>query len=161
MAQTLRLTVLTGSHKNEKFCFCGATQCLVGRAADCFVQLTGTPRDRLISRHHCQLTIQLPVVKMQDLGSRNGTFINGLKVEPVPSALFPDDSALFPDDEGKAGTGKETEMMVSPGDVLTIGGTTFRVDLVECPPKDCGMDGNPIWKDGETAKKGCQVPCLG
>src|SRR5438552_18233167 len=87
MVTAVRLTVLTGPHKNRKFCFCGSTRCQMGRALDCFIQLSGTARDQLISRHHCQLDINLPLVQVQDLGSQNGTYINGEKVNPCPKEM--------------------------------------------------------------------------
>ena len=120
MSATVRLTLLTGSHKDRKYCFNGPTQCGVGRAFDCSVQLSGTERDLLISRHHCQLDIDPPMVRIGDLGSINGTYINGKKVEPTSkNAAATSHDATFVD--------------VSNGDLITIGGTTFRVDIVDCP----------------------------
>jgi eukaryotic-like serine/threonine-protein kinase len=149
MATTIRLTVMTGPHKNRKFCFCGPTRCQVGRALECFVQLSGTERDGLISRHHCQLDINPPLVQIGDLGSSNGTYINGKPVEPSrhPTAIF-----LGPEYPGAA---------VNDGDILTIGGTTFKVDVVDCPHTANDEKGQPIWELGETAKKDCPLPCEG
>jgi pSer/pThr/pTyr-binding forkhead associated (FHA) protein len=87
MLTTVRLTVQTGPHKDKKFCFCGASKCFIGRAPDCFVQLAGAARDRTISRHHCELAIDPPSIRIKDLGSRNGTYINGKPVEAIKSAL--------------------------------------------------------------------------
>jgi hypothetical protein len=135
MPATLRLTVLTGDHKDEKFCFCGASSCLIGRGSDCFIQLTGTERDQLISRHHCQLKIDLPAVHIKDLGSRNGTYLNGKLVESLEVSLAPC--------ECDAGATR-------PAEILTVGGTTLRVDVV-----DCKGDSGIGWKPGEMARKGC------
>src|SRR5436305_14095982 len=82
MVAAIRLTVLTGPHKNRRFCFCGPTRCQLGRALDCFVRFSGAERDQLISRHHCQLEIDPPSIRIADLGSANGTYINGKEVEP-------------------------------------------------------------------------------
>src|ERR1700704_5072297 len=76
MATVLRLTVLTGPHKNEKFCFCGPPQCWIGRAGDFFVQLSGTARDEMISRHHCELIMKPPLLTFKDMASQNGTYLN-------------------------------------------------------------------------------------
>ena len=146
MAATVRLTVLTGPHKNRKFCFCGPTRCQVGRALDCFVQLSGTERDLLISRHHCQLDVDPPLVQVGDLGSSNGTYINGRKVDPNPK-------------EPAAPPNAETLVDVKDGDLITIGGTTFRVDVVDCPHGGDEWEGKPIWESGQTAKKNCPLPC--
>jgi hypothetical protein len=94
MATTIRLTVLTGGHRNRKSCFCGPTRCQIGRAPDCFVQLSGTQNDKLISRHHCQLNIDPPWIRIVDLNSSNGTYVNGKKVEAIPKDL-----AILPNSE--------------------------------------------------------------
>src|SRR5260370_40559141 len=82
MVTAVRLTVVTGPHKNRRFCFCGPTRCQVGRALDCFVQFSGTERDHLISRYHCQLNVDPPCIRVEDLGSKNRTYVNGRAVDP-------------------------------------------------------------------------------
>ena len=149
MATVLRLTVVTGPHKNEKFCFCGPVQCMIGRSEKCFVHLVGTPRDELISRHHCQLILGPRVLMLNDLASSNGTFLNGKRVESEELALpaNADRQALA------------TDSILHQGDLLTIGGTTFRLDLVEWPPKELGIAEEPLWASGEAAKKDCPIRC--
>src|SRR6185503_5477299 len=39
------------------------------------------PHDRFFSRHHCLLEIAPPQAFLRDLGSTNGTFVNGVRVE--------------------------------------------------------------------------------
>ncbi len=146
MATTIRLTVVTGAHKNRKFCFCGPARCEVGRAQDCVVQLSGTERDRLISRHHCRLDIDPPLVQIADLGSSNGTYVNGKRVDPIPK-----DPADLP--------GAESSVDVKHGDLITIGGTTFQVDVVDCPHVDEDWEGKPIWEPGQLPKIDCPLPC--
>ena len=138
MVATIRLTVLTGAHKGRRFCFCGPAQCLVGRASDCFVNFSGTERDLRISRHHCQLDIEPPLVQLRDLQSSNGTFVNGEKVATEAEA---------------SGT------VINDGDLVTIAGTTFIVDVVDCPIAESNSDGKPIWGEGRIAKKDCPVSC--
>jgi len=142
MVTAIRLTVITGPHKNRRFCFCGPTRCQMGRAFDCFVQLSGTERDELISRHHCQLDIDPPSVQVRDLGSKNGTFINAQEVASSLQELAE-----------KAGA------VVNPGDLLTIGGTTVMIDVLDCPHAGKESEGKSIWAPGETAKKDCPLPC--
>jgi pSer/pThr/pTyr-binding forkhead associated (FHA) protein len=146
MATTIRLTVVTGAHKHRKFCFCGPTRCEVGRALDCFVQLSGTERDLLISRHHCRLEIDPPLVQIADLGSSNGTYVNGKRVDPIPKDL----TDL---------SGADVNVDVKNGDLITVGGTTFQVDVVDCPHVHGEREGNPIWESGQKAKKECPLPC--
>ncbi len=150
MVTTVRLTVQTGPHKDKKFCFCGATRCLIGRSPDCFVHLSGTERDRLISRHHCELAIDPPSIRIQDLGSQNGTYINGKPVEAIELTVM---------ENAKAAKGERLDQMVQSGDMLTIGGTTFEVDIVECPPRGLDERLPAIWNEGEIAKKDCPIDC--
>ena len=143
MLTSVRLTVLTGPHKDRRFCFCGPTQCQVGRDLNCFIQLSGTERDRLISRHHCRLAINPPAIEVEDLGSSNGTYINGNKVDQIPEETVSETMGFAAKD----------------GDVLTISGTTLRVDVVDCPHAGNDSAGASIWAAGETAKKDCPLPC--
>jgi len=141
MAAAIRLTVITGPHKDRKFCFCGPTRCQAGRALDCFIQFAGTERDKLISRYHCQMEFDPPAVHVRDLDSRNGTFINGKRIEMSPQVI--------PDLVG---------VSCCHGDLITLGGTTMRVDLVDCPHAKNETEGKAGW-DGEPAMKDCQLPC--
>jgi pSer/pThr/pTyr-binding forkhead associated (FHA) protein len=148
--RVIRLTVQTGPHKGQRFCFRGVTSCEVGRDPDCFIRLTGTKRDRRISRHHCLLCFDPPLVRVQDLGSLNGTFINGR--DTCECAADQDFNVLFEDAEPIAN--------VRSGDIITIGGTSFQVDVVSCPPDiPESIPYQPLWKFGESAKKNCPVPC--
>lgn len=142
MATTVRLTVLTGPHKTRKFCFCGPNRCQVGRALDCFVEFSGTERDLLISRHHCQLDVDPPSVYVRDLGSTNGTYLNAKEVESSQKDL--------PENIGS---------QVEHGDLLTIGGTTCRIEVLDCPHAGNDAEGKPIWEAEKTAKKDCPLPC--
>jgi pSer/pThr/pTyr-binding forkhead associated (FHA) protein len=49
---------------------------LIGRGADCDLRL----RAARVSRHHCLLRTQAGGVTLADLGSSNGTFLNGQRV---------------------------------------------------------------------------------
>lgn len=56
--------------------------CLVGRAEDCDIQIPSDSVHLQVSRHHCLLEIHPPTVRVRDLGSTNGTYVNGEKIEP-------------------------------------------------------------------------------
>jgi hypothetical protein len=114
----------------------------VGRATDCFIELSGTERDQSISRHHCRLDINPPALQVQDLGSTNGTYLNGKEVGPAPKELC-----------------EKISLFVEHGDLLTVGGTTLRVDIVDCPHAGRDAGENSGWGMGETAKKDCSLPC--
>ena len=51
---------------------------MIGRSDDSHFCL---PQDRFFSRHHCILEIAPPQAFIRDLGSTNGTFVNGQRVE--------------------------------------------------------------------------------
>lgn len=149
MATTVRITVDTGSHKNRRFCFRGPARCTVGRASDCFVQFAGDERDLSISRHHCRLNIDPPCVHLQDLGSLNGTYRNGKKLEPGGGDLT-DAAALLMRDA----------TAVKDGDIITVGGTSFRIDIVDCPLRRTETTSDtPVWQESEVAKRDCPIHC--
>jgi len=148
MPTVVRITVITGPHKGRRFCFRGPSRCTVGRANDCFVQFAGEERDNLISRHHCRLDINPPCVLVGDLGSLNGTFLNGRSLEPVEGEdLLPLANSLLE---------KVSGSVVEDGDILTVGGTSVQIDIVDCPPS--ALDG-PVWKEEEIAKQDCPISC--
>ncbi len=70
---------------------------LIGRAEFCDV----CPKDRRVSRNHAELTYHDGILKVFDLESTNGTFVNGKRV-------------------------KESELHV--GDRLEVAGTTYLID---------------------------------
>jgi|GEM_PF-5674539 len=55
-----------------------ATRCWFGRAADCHARLPGD--DTLVSRHHFLVEVNPPAARLRDLGSLNGTLVNGQKI---------------------------------------------------------------------------------
>jgi pSer/pThr/pTyr-binding forkhead associated (FHA) protein len=92
----------------EQFVFKDHTVFLVGRGSDCALQLGS----RDISRRHCLLDVDPPMVRIRDLGSRNGTFVNGEIIggrvrEEQPGDSSPADTRefdLFPGDEIRLGS---------------------------------------------------------
>jgi len=69
---------------------------LFGRANDCVPRLPQEGHD-MVSRHHCLVEINPPDVRIRDLGSRHGTFINGTLIgkrsegtDPAPGQESPE-----------------------------------------------------------------------
>ena len=58
---------------------------LIGRALDCDVRITDTN----VSRHHAAIVRIGDAVDITDLGSSNGTYVNGDRISDVPVALVP------------------------------------------------------------------------
>ncbi|MGH7633635.1 MAG: FHA domain-containing protein, partial [Gemmatimonadaceae bacterium] len=76
---------------------------LVGRAASSDIPIF----DPTISRRHASLCSSAAGVEVSDLGSSNGTFVNGVRVDSASVAV---------------------------GDELTFGKVPFRLTVVEAPP---------------------------
>ncbi len=150
MNDTLRLTVLTGPHKCHRYCFRGPRPCVLGRMDDCSVQFDGDPHDLRISRHHCRLSLNPPRVWLEDLGSLNGTYLNGKKLPSGAAASYP------------TSRNAETPSLaeVQDGDLITIGPTSLRVEMVECP-RDLppGPKAVLVWADGRAIRKDCPINC--
>ena len=71
---------------------------LIGRHDDCQIRIPAAN----VSRHHCEVVTGGTGVRIRDLGSSNGTFVNGHKVDSAE---------------------------LSPGDVLEIGTLLFVVRI--------------------------------
>jgi len=72
----LTLSVISGPMKGLKKEFYEHDIFLAGRSPDCHFHL---PKDNYLSRHHFLMEINPPDTVLRDLGSKNGTFINGVK----------------------------------------------------------------------------------
>ncbi len=72
------LNVVAGPQTGREFTFDQHDTFMIGRSEDSQFCL---PHDRFFSRHHCILEIAPPQCFLRDLGSTNGTFVNGLRVE--------------------------------------------------------------------------------
>jgi len=75
----MRLEVIEGPEKGRFFEFDQADSFLVGRSPRAHFVLD-PKADRKISRTHCLLDFRPPHCLLQDLESRNGTFVNGMRV---------------------------------------------------------------------------------
>ena len=72
------LNVVAGPQTGRTFSFEQHDTFMIGRSEDSQFCL---PHDRFFSRHHCIIEIAPPQAFLRDLGSTNGTFVNGLRVD--------------------------------------------------------------------------------
>lgn len=72
---------------------------LIGREEDCHLR----PNSDTVSRHHCVFTVDDFTVRLRDLGSTNGTMVNGERI--------------------RGG------VMLNPGDIVSIGKIEFEVQI--------------------------------
>jgi pSer/pThr/pTyr-binding forkhead associated (FHA) protein len=84
---------------------------LIGRGEDCHLR----PRCEQVGRHHCALMIEEPDVTIRDLGSANGTFVNGERVH-------------FP-------------LGLKTGDLIRVGTLEFEVFITSLQPQDAASQG--------------------
>jgi len=113
----ITLSVTEGSLKGEEYVFHDAARCVVGRATDCDVALPTDVLNRDVSRYHCAFEIEPPTVRVRDLGSLNGTYVNGEKIGQRAAGLEPDEMDL------------EGVRDLRDGDEVRLGGTIIRVNV--------------------------------
>jgi len=79
MRVTLRVT--EGPYLGQVFNFQGHDTFLVGRSRRAHLRLP--PNDRYFSRVHFLVEINPPQIRLMDMESRNGTYVNGQRVETI------------------------------------------------------------------------------
>lgn len=93
MANMLILRALTGELRGLEFAFTGPVTVTLGRSRGCTLRLTG---DATVSRQHCILEMDDYGLWVQDLGSLNGTHVNGEKVGQRTPVLGEDATMVQP-----------------------------------------------------------------
>jgi eukaryotic-like serine/threonine-protein kinase len=91
MDSTVTLIVTRGPLAGRKFVFDEPTVCLIGRSRDCTITLPLEAEHLDVSRHHCLVEIAPPSLRVRDLGSLNGTYVNGKKIGQRCASLAPAD----------------------------------------------------------------------
>jgi serine/threonine protein kinase len=93
------LHVTEGPQSGERFEFTDHQTCIVGRSREAHIRLSD---NRQFSRFHCRLEVKPPSIVVVDLGSTNGTRVNGKRIETAS---------------------------LSDGDIVTVGDTAFSVSV--------------------------------
>src|SRR5262249_46209537 len=104
---------------------------LIGRSAECNVVLKAAD----VSKHHCQILLDVGQVVVEDLGSANGTFVNGRTVRRAP---------------------------LRDGDELRIADHPFQVRRGPCPPRPpsvAGPERTPLLNRRCTPVRQSPPPC--
>jgi pSer/pThr/pTyr-binding forkhead associated (FHA) protein len=90
---------------------------VVGNERDCDLR----PVSPLLSRHHCVFKRDEYAVRVRDLGSNTGTFVNGRRIQ--------------------------SEAILKPGDDVTVGDVTLHVILPHSPRVTQMQDSQPSISD--------------
>jgi pSer/pThr/pTyr-binding forkhead associated (FHA) protein len=101
MAMRVRLIERGNSPEQTREVSINQQEFVIGRGADCDLRL----RDTEISRHHCIIRVGADEAALVDLGSSNGTYLNGQHVR--------------------------SQAPLHSGDELRLGSATFVIDLGE------------------------------
>lgn len=101
---------VVGGKQDGKLIPLGTKKFLIGREHDCHLR----PNSESVSRHHCVITIDDFAVRVRDLGSSNGTYLNGTRIIGAQPA--------------------------NSGDRLTVGGLEFELQYTG-EPVAVGTDG--------------------
>ncbi len=97
------LIIQTGKHQGKKIDLAGL-DCIIGRHESCKIRIASGD----VSKQHCRLTHKGDGLFAQDLGSRNGTYVNDVLLTE--------------------------ETRLNPGDLLRVGPMVFQVARSAPPP---------------------------
>jgi pSer/pThr/pTyr-binding forkhead associated (FHA) protein len=129
MSTRITVTATGGPYKGRKFVFTDRTICTVGRSDDCLLRIQGSAGNLTVSRRHCLLDIDPPTVRVCDLGSLNGTFVNGQIIGQRDKGTPPWE-AVPADLKG---------IELHAGDRLVVGSSEFLIGIQSSAP-DCESD---------------------
>src|SRR5678816_4196711 len=111
------LDVVAGPIQGKHFEFDGHDTFLFGRSPDCHAELA--PDDATASRHHFLLEVNPPAARLRDLGSLNGTYVNGQKHGGREKHLTPEQAAEKP----------WLQVDLRDGDLIRVGATVINVRI--------------------------------
>jgi pSer/pThr/pTyr-binding forkhead associated (FHA) protein len=121
MQPSITLTIVNGPLEGTAYVFDEPCQPVIGRASDCAIQLPMNFLHAGVSRHHCLLEIDPPTVQVRDLGSLNGTFVNGEEIGPhLPKQI-----------RSEKPTAMSAVRDLKGGDELQVGDVVFRVGVAD------------------------------
>jgi pSer/pThr/pTyr-binding forkhead associated (FHA) protein len=122
MPTKITLKVIQGKLAKKEFTFSKYTTCILGRSDDCGIQF---PKEELkISRRHCRLYINPPDIRIRDLGSKTGTYVNDQNIGQRDKNHSTHDGAKldFP------------EHNLKDGDEIKLAKTVFMVEIEQNDP---------------------------
>jgi len=119
LAARITLTITEGLVKGEEYVFHDTARWVLGRSPDCDIVFPTDLLHRDISRHHCAFEINPPTVRVRDLNSLNGTYVNGEQIGQDPDPL------------ARGGSDREWDTLeLRDGDEVRVGNTAIGISVV-------------------------------
>ena len=141
MPGRVSLAVVAGPIQGRQFAFEDHDTFLFGRSPDCHAQLAES--DSTASRHHFLLEVNPPAARLRDLGSLNGTYVNGTKYGGRGTLSLE-----------KAKQQRWPEVDLRDGDGIRVGTTVFEVHVEGGTQVDTG----PRHEDAEPSAAPLPAP---
>jgi pSer/pThr/pTyr-binding forkhead associated (FHA) protein len=116
----ITLTVVSGPLAGQEYVFREPAVYVLGRSEECYPRVPDDYKHKDISRHHCLLSVNPPEVWVQDLGSKNGTYVNGRKIGQRVS-VTPGDGAAYLRTSGREQLRDADELGLGLNTVLRVG----------------------------------------
>ncbi|MBW2621797.1 MAG: FHA domain-containing protein [Deltaproteobacteria bacterium] len=142
MAAFVAFIVRRGEIKGKPGFFAQPARYLVGRGLDCDARIPDEADYQTVSRHHCRFDINPPQIHIRDLGSLNGTYVNGVSIGQRSPSQTPEQSS----DELSSPASE-----LHDGDEIRFGGVEVTVRILE--ELKCGTCGDEI-PESEIEKAG-------
>jgi serine/threonine-protein kinase len=119
MSPKVILKVVKGSLEGQEFVYEQRESLLVGKGEDCHIRF----EEKTVSRYHCYIEINPPVIVVRDFFSLNGTFLNGKKIGQRNPSQSPEEAQK----SGQSGS----EFQMKQGDSLRLGNSCEIVVSIE------------------------------
>jgi len=120
------IKIITGPLSGKEMIFDRYETIMLGRLPECHISISD---DQSISRYHFMLEINPPLAKLKDLGSLNGTWVNGIQLGGRHKS------------ENSSQHINKKEVALNDGDKIEVGNTIIEVRIKEpilcC---DCGKE---------------------
>lgn len=116
MSQSILLKIREGKLAGEEFIFEENGAYLIGRAPSC-AMCVSNEIDGKVSRKHLLMNLSDSGVRIRDVGSRNGTLLNG---DMLPSGKI----------TGNPESETPEDRVLHPGDLVTIGDTVWTFEYI-------------------------------
>jgi pSer/pThr/pTyr-binding forkhead associated (FHA) protein len=138
------LTLYKAGDAVGEYVFTQPGRCVVGRAVDCDIPVPADTDSQDVSRHHCAFFLDPPEIRIRDLYSLNGTYVNGMKIgqrhdfaegdEPPREASR--SVELHAGDEVQLGQSASLRVSVSPPPDYAIAAGAVGREFDQGPPDD-------------------------